>query len=371
MPETDDINERDHTFMKACLELAQKAEGRTAPNPMVGAIVVDANGVIVGRGFHKTAGTAHAEVYALEQAAERARGATLYVTLEPCCHFGKTPPCSDLVTSSGVKRVVAAMVDPNPKVAGEGLKQIENAGIEVRVGVHEAESEWLNRGFLKRIRTGLPWVCLKMAVTLDGRIADRDGTSRYITGPASRTRVHELRNKFDSVLVGANTLLADDPELTVRDLSGSVRNPMRVAIDTHLRTAPSSRFCATHANTRTLLITSQAAPEQSFAAYPSYIEVVPIETKDGQINLVSALKFLAQQGVNTVLCEGGGRLAGSLVAEGLVDELFWVVAPKLIGDIESKAGFHLDSKVLLPEAWQLKNTSVENLGEDFWIHGVF
>lgn len=355
--------------MKACLELAQQAEGRTSPNPMVGAIVVDASGQIVGRGFHQKHGTAHAEVHALHDAGEKARGATIYVSLEPCCHFGKTPPCSDLVTKSGVSRVVAAMVDPNPKVAGKGIKQIEEAGIAVTVGVLETEAAWQNRGFIKRITKGLPWVCLKMALTLDGRIADRTGSSRWVTNAASRAKVHQLRDKFDAVMIGGNTLQADDPELTVRDIAGA-RNPIRVALDSRLVTSPTSRFCATNPAARTILFTLQKSIEASTCVYPDYIEVIAQPADGAHVKINSALQFLAQQGVNSVLCEGGGKLAASLMAAGLIDEIYWVIAPKFIGDVQAIPALQLDISVPLSDAWNLQNVSTEMIDSDIWIHGT-
>lgn len=361
--------EPDLAFMQICLDLAQQAEGRTHPNPMVGALVVSPDGEIVGRGFHKKSGTPHAEVYALEEAGEKARGATIYVSLEPCCHFGKMPPCSDAVIKSGVRRVVAAMVDPNPKVGGDGIKQLENAGIEVTVGVLQNEAAWLNRGFISRITKGRPWVCLKMAVTLDGRIADRSGSSRWVTNPQSRIKVHELRNKFDSVLVGANTLNLDDPELTVRDIPGS-RNPIRVAVDARLSIKPSSRFCSLETEARTFLLTLEDSIRSLSCVYPASIELVPMPGDNSHVNLNLALQFLAQQGVNSVLCEGGGRLAGSLMSAGLVDEVFWVVAPKFLGDSKSISALDLDRSMMLSEAITLADVSTEMVGSDIWIHGT-
>ncbi len=362
-------SELDRQRMRLCLVLAQEAEGRTAPNPMVGAIVVGANGQIVGRGFHKRSGTPHAEVIALDQAGELARGGVLYVTLEPCCHFGKMPPCSDYVTRSGVSRVVAAMVDPNPKVAGKGLKQIEDAGISVSIGILEAESEWVNRGFLKKVRKGLPWLCLKIALTLDGRIADRTGSSRWVTGPESRLKVHELRNKFDAVLVGANTLRVDDPELTVRDIADS-RNPVRVALDARLQTDPASRFCITKPNARTILFASQSSINEKPTVYPGHIELLAAPSEDGHIDLTFALSTLAEQGVNSVLCEGGGKLAGSLLQQGLIDEIYWVMAPKLLGDERAIPALQVGTTVPLAQAWTVHTMTTEKIGSDIWIHGV-
>lgn len=355
--------------MRTCLELAQQAQGRTSPNPMVGAIVVDASGQIVGRGFHKKHGTAHAEVHALAEAGEKARGATIYVSLEPCCHVGKTPPCTDLVIRSGVTRVVAAMVDPNPKVAGKGIKQIQDAGIAVTVGVLADEAAWQNRGFIKRITKGLPWVCLKMALTLDGRIADRTGSSRWVTNAASRAKVHQLRDKFDAVMIGGNTLQADDPELTVRDIA-EARNPIRVAVDSRLVTSATSRFCVTNPNARTILFTLQKSLETSTAVYPEHIELIAQPADGAHVNINSALQYLAQQGVNSVLCEGGGKLAASLLYAGFVDEVYWVIAPKFIGDVQAIAALQLDASVPLADAWILKNVSTELIDSDIWIHGT-
>ncbi|MBS2001868.1 MAG: bifunctional diaminohydroxyphosphoribosylaminopyrimidine deaminase/5-amino-6-(5-phosphoribosylamino)uracil reductase RibD [Cyanobacteria bacterium SZAS LIN-5] len=361
--------ERDQSFMQICLDLAQQAEGRTHPNPMVGALVVDAHGEIVGRGFHKKSGTPHAEVYAFEEAGERAKEGTLYVSLEPCCHFGKTPPCSQSVTESGVKRVVAAMVDPNPKVAGQGLAQIRQAGIDVTVGVLQKEAEWLNRGFISRITKNRPWVCLKMALTLDGRIADRTGSSRWVTNAESRKKVHQLRNKFDAVLIGGNTLKLDDPELTVRDIPGA-RNPVRVAIDSRLELKPDSRFCTVETGSRTFLLTLQESMHSLSSTYPQAVELVVLPATNANVNINSALQFLAEQGVNSVLCEGGGKLAGSLMQAGLVDEVYWVVATKFLGDREAISALQLDSSVSLADAWQLKSVTTEMLAGDIWIHGM-
>lgn len=355
--------------MKMCLELAQKAEGRTHPNPMVGAIVVDEHNEIVGRGFHKKSGTAHAEVYALEEAGDRARGATIYVSLEPCCHFGKTPPCSQLVTGSGVKRVVAAMVDPNPKVAGKGIDQIRSAGIDVTLGVLQREAEWLNRAFVSRVTKNRPWVCLKMALTLDGRIADRSGSSRWVTSPESRLKVHQLRDKFDAVLIGGKTLLLDDPELTVRDVPDA-RNPARVAIDARLELSADSRFCKTNPEARTFLLTRQESIKSTTHAYPEHIEVVALPSESSHVNISSALQFLALQGINSILCEGGGRLAGSLMASGLIDEVYWVMAPKFIGDSQAISALQLDLHVSLENAWQLNDVTTAMVGDDIWIHGI-
>lgn len=232
----------DEDFMTVCLGLARQAEGRTAPNPMVGAIVVSSEGIIVGRGAHRAAGQPHAEVVALEEAAEAARDGTLYVNLEPCTHHGRTAPCVPAIVASGVKRVVIGMPDPHHIVDGAGIKALREANLDVTVGVLEQECHFLNRAFIKRVVKKLPWVVLKLATTLDGRIADRNGKSRWVTGTEARQFVHELRNRLDCVLVGRGTVQADDPSLTVREVSRS-RDPARAVLDTNLSISPSSRIC--------------------------------------------------------------------------------------------------------------------------------
>lgn len=310
--------------MQRCLDLAASAEGRTSPNPMVGSLVLNADGAVIGEGFHKKAGLAHAEVEALNAAAlaagsEAARGGTLYVNLEPCCHFGRTPPCSDRVIASGVRRVVVGCADPNPKVAGGGLQALRDAGIEVAVGVLESQCRYLNRGFFKAMASGLPWLALKMALSLDGRIADRSGGSKYISGSDSRQLVMNLRNRFDCVLVGANTARLDNPSLDVRGLEDG-RNPIRAVIDPNLSLSSGDARIFSPAG-ETILF---ALPGSGLGVeLPERVKLIEL-TGDGdkEINLTEALRRLRMEGVQSVLCEGGGRLAGALLDRGLVDELY-------------------------------------------------
>lgn len=369
-------------FMQECLKLAALAQGRTSPNPMVGAIVLDETGKVVGRGFHQKHGEPHAEVHALNEAGAKARDGTLYVNLEPCCHHGKTPPCSDKVITSGIKKVVCGMVDPNPAVAGGGIKALKDAGIEVISGVLETQCKALNRGFIKRINTGLPWVCLKLATTLDAKIADRHGGSRWITGAEARQYVHQLRNEFDAVLVGTNTALIDNPTLNVREIENS-RDPVKVLVDKNLTVSFEAKIYTHRTEARTLVITREDRADRQLADLP-LVELigVPFEIskpteKDSQsrkndkeqngesviLDLEEGLRQIVKRGINTVLCEGGGRLAGYLIDQELVDEIIWIVAPKLLQDPLAVPALGGRARTL-DDAVTLHKVSIKNLGQD-------
>lgn len=369
-------------FMQECLKLAALAQGRTSPNPMVGAIVLDETGKVVGRGCHQKHGEPHAEVHALNEAGAKARDGTLYVNLEPCCHHGKTPPCSDKVITSGIKKVVCGMVDPNPAVAGGGIKALKDAGIEVISGVLETQCKALNRGFIKRINTGLPWVCLKLATTLDAKIADRHGGSRWITGAEARQYVHQLRNEFDAVLVGTNTALIDNPTLNVREIENS-RDPVKVLVDKDLTVSFEAKIYTHRTEARTLVITREDRADRQLADLP-LVELigVPFEIskpteKDSQsrkndkeqngesviLDLEEGLRQIVKRGINTVLCEGGGRLAGYLIDQELVDEIIWIVAPKLLQDPLAVPALGGRARTL-DDAVTLHKVSIKNLGQD-------
>lgn len=356
----------DTVHMRSCLELARKALGRTSPNPMVGSVITDAQGKVVGSGFHAKAGTPHAEVHAIEEAGEAARGGTLYVNLEPCCHHGRTPPCADAVIASGVKRVVIGMRDPNPKVAGGGIKRLNEAGIETKVGVLEEESQLLNKAFVKRINTGLPWVCLKLAATLDGKIADRNGQSKWITGAEARAYVHQLRNEHDAVMVGGQTAIKDDPQLNVRDMENS-RDPIRVIVDSKLAINPAMKVCDSTTGGQTIVFCDAA--ETNGKTLPG-VEVVGVKTKGAGLDLKAVLQELAARDVQSVLCEGGGRLAGSLLDAGLVDEVQWLIAPKIISDTKSIPVTATVNQVLLDSAISLEPVNVSMLGKDILVQGM-
>lgn len=372
----------DEQFIRQCFELALKAEGRTAPNPIVGAVVVAPDGTVLGTGYHPKHGQSHAEVFALDQAGERAKGATIYVSLEPCCHHGKTPPCTDKIIASGIKKVVAAMTDPNPKVGGNGFEKLRAAGIEVVTDVLAEEANWLNRAFVKTIKTGLPWVVLKLATTLDGKIADRTGTSKWITGPEARKFVHGLRNKLDCVLIGANTARLDDPELNVRELD-EFRHPKRAVIDPTLSIDPKSRMFDPSTGGDTIVYCSEEARSGSTLPPSVTISTVGVQLARGvhpagnvqpdstyptHLDLLSVLKDLKSRAVSSVLCEGGGRLAGSLIDADLVDEIFWIVAPAILGDCEAIPGVNIDKQIALADMKRFHLNESKVLGSDTLIH---
>lgn len=328
----------DLDFMCRAIALARRGEGLTRPNPPVGAVVVK-NGRIIGEGWHRKAGGPHAEVYALRAAGAGANGATLYVTLEPCSTTGRTPPCTDAILAAGIKRVVVACTDPNPKHAGRGLRLLKKRGVEVSSGVASNEAGALIEPFAIWITKRRPFVTVKLAMTLDGKIADATGASRWITGEASRKVVQELRRRADAILVGVGTVNADDPSLLPRPSKG--RKPFRVVVDTNGRVNPEAKIFNDGADSQTLIAT---ATEQVSALG----DVILLPKKDGQVSLPALMKQLAALGVVHVVCEGGGELAASLVRERLVDELWLFIAPKILGGKNAKPVFGGDG-------WLLKN----------------
>lgn len=363
------FDSRDEELMRQCLELAEKGRGRTSPNPMVGALVIDARGEIVGRGFHEKAGEPHAEPNALAEAGERARGGTLFVSLEPCCHHGKTPPCSDAVIAAGIEKVVAAMEDPNPKVAGKGFSALRDRGIDVRVGLLAREAAWLNRGFLTALRKNRPWITLKMAVTLDGRIADRSGKSRWITGPEARAWVHEERNRVDAVMIGAGTARADDPSLNVRDIGGSPdfiqdpkQHPVRVILDSRLTIPPQAKALDPGTGGPTLIYCLKRNTQT--ANYNSGVTIVEVPGAAGRVDLKAVLQDLSSRGVRSVLCEGGAGLAGALIEANLADELAFITAPILLPDSLAVPVTSGSGVTDLAEARRFRFFDCIRLGED-------
>ena len=321
--------ELDERYMRAALRLARRAAGRTSPNPMVGAVAVR-GGRIVGRGYHARAGGDHAEVVALRQAGDAARGATLYVNLEPCSHVGRTPPCADAVIAAGVSRVVAGMVDPNPMVSGRGVSALREAGVEVEVPVREGECRRLNEAFVKHVTQGLPFVMLKLAASLDGRIATATGDSRWVTGPAARKYVHRLRNEVDAVLVGSGTVLADDPQLTCRLPGG--RDPWRIVLDGRLRTPPTARLVKQRQPEKTVLVTGHGVPAARRKALEDLgVQVWSFPLRQGRISLRRVLRKLARMGVLSVMVEGGAATASRVIAEKVADKVLCFYAPKFIG----------------------------------------
>lgn len=316
--------------MAHALRLAARGLGNTWPNPAVGCVLVR-DGLVVGRGWTQPGGRPHAEVRALEQAGDAAQGATAYVTLEPCAHHGHTPPCAEALIAARIARTVTALTDPDPRVSGKGHAMLQTAGIEVTEGVLQTEATRLNAGFLKRVTQGLPFVTLKLAASLDGRTATQTGESRWITGAQARRKVHALRLAHDAVMVGSGTALADDPDLTVRDM-GAVRQPVRVLLDRTLKHAPESRLGRTARDNPVWLLHGPSAPEAARSAWQATGATL-IETPEanGQLDLKAALQALAAKGLTRILSEGGGIVAASLLKAGLVDDLALFSAGLLIG----------------------------------------
>jgi len=354
-------------FMRRALELAERGRGLTSPNPMVGAVVVTAGGEVIGEGFHARAGGPHAEVDALQMAGARARGATLYVTLEPCAHQGRTPPCVDAIVAAGVARVVAAVGDPNPLVAGRGFAELRRAGIEIVAGVAAAEAERQNRVFLTAMRERRPHVTLKAAMTLDGKIADAHGASRWITGEPARRHAHRLRSEADAIVVGVGTVLRDDPELTVRLGEPWPREPLRVVLDTGGRTPRGARIIGSGTPARAVIVVGTDAPEERTRQLAAAgATIVRCRTRDARVDLGALLAELFAREVRAVLVEGGGEVHAAFLDAGLVDRVAMFVAPLLVGGRDATpvvggAGRELKS------AAKLGGFAVTALGDDLLI----
>jgi diaminohydroxyphosphoribosylaminopyrimidine deaminase/5-amino-6-(5-phosphoribosylamino)uracil reductase len=351
----------DEAHMRAALSLAARGLGNTWPNPAVGCVIVR-DGEVVGRGWTAPGGRPHAETEALGRAGAAARGATAYVTLEPCCHWGRTPPCTDALIAAGVARVVVALRDPDPRVDGRGLHLLREAGIEVAAGVLEVEAARLSAGFLKRVGAGLPLVTLKLASTLDGRIATRTGESRWITGPDARRAVHALRARHDAVLVGSGTVLADDPDLTCR-LPGAAPLPtVRVVADSRLRTPPRAKLFDNPAPA--WVATRAGHPEAALDALRARgAEIIELPPLDAGLDPAALLRALAVRGITRVFAEGGAGLAAALLRAGLVDRLAWFHAPAVMGADGRPAAEALPLD-LLSEMPKFRRVSAIALGPD-------
>jgi len=351
--------------MREALSEAERGRGRTHPNPIVGALVV-LGGRVIARGHHERAGGPHAEVVALRKAGERARGADLYVTLEPCNHHGRTPPCTDAILAAGVRRVVVGSIDPNPLVHGRGIRRIRSAGVRIDTGVLQAECDGANEQWFKFITRKVPWVVLKAAVTLDGKLATRSGDSRWVTGPAARARVHELRDRLDAVLIGIGTALADDPRLTAR--GPGQRDPVRIVVDPKARLPAASRILRQHSQAETIVAVTLAAPPDRIGALERQGAAIVRCRHDGKgrILLRDLLRRLAGRGLTTVLVEGGARIHGSFLRERLWDELYLFFAPKMLGeDALSWAG--MTSRASMARALQARITGTARLGPDLLV----
>ena len=350
--------------MRAALTLAARGLGRVAPNPAVGCVIVK-DGRVVGRGWTQPGGRPHAETEALKQAGKAAAGATVYVTLEPCAHHGRTPPCAEALVAARVARVVVALEDPDTRVAGRGLEILRQAGIATEIGLCRAQAERLNAGFLKRVIQGQPLVVLKLASSLDGRIATHSGHSQWITGPLARRRAHLLRSRADAILVGSGTAVFDNPRLDVRLPGLEDRHPLRVVVDGRLRLPLTHDLVARAAEMPTLLVTHDGNPRERLHAYEDAgVEVVQVATDaDGHVSLDATLSLLGARGITRLLVEGGGHLAASLLRGGLVDRLVWFQAPVVIGGDGAAAvsGFGVDR---LDQAPKFLQSAMTQLGRD-------
>lgn len=353
--------------MARALRLAERGRSGTHPNPRVGCVIVR-DGEVVGEGFHERAGGPHAEVVALQAAGAKARGADVYVTLEPCCHQGRTGPCTEVLIAAGVKRVFAAMQDPNPQVAGQGFAALRRAGIECDVGLMEQEAQTLNRGFVARLNRGRPWLTLKLAMSLDGRTAVGNGESRWITGEEARADVHRLRAEAGAVLTSVNTVLADDPELSVRLAAPVPRQPDRIVLDTQLRSPPDAKVW--NAGARRIAISVRPPADRMDALRVRGVEVALVgTTPDSRVDLRSALDTLGRMQINEVLAECGPHLAGALLQAGLVDEMVIYAAPSLLGD-EGRALAHLPGISALKDRLPFKFIDVRLIGEDLRLTAI-
>ena len=352
----------DEALIGRAIELAERGRGLVSPNPMVGAVVVS-GGETVGEGWHEGPGTPHAEVVALDEAGQRARGATLYTSLEPCVHFGRTPPCTDAIVRAGVARVVVAATDPNPVVDGRGLRALREAGVEVVEGVRAQEAERLNEAFAKHVRTGMPFVTWKAAVSLDGKVAARDGSSRWITGEQARADGHRLRGSADAIVIGAGTALADDPALTVRDPGYRGRQPIRVLVDARGRVDDGRALF--DGSAPTIVATTELAPRARRDAWrEAGADVLVFEPDDERVPLAALLNDLGKRDVQGVLLEGGPTLVWSAVEGGLVDRVVVYVAPKLVGGVDAPGALGGAGLAPISEALRVRIRSVERVGED-------
>lgn len=361
----------DEQYMNLALDLAEKGAGYVSPNPMVGAVVVR-DGRVVGSGFHRAVGTAHAEVNAIDDAGDKAEGATLYVTLEPCNHTGRTPPCTEKVLQARIKKVVVAMADPNPNVTGGGNDRLRAEGLEVVTGVCEARARKLNESFIKFICTKEPFVILKSAATLDGRIATRTGDSRWVTGEAARYYVHSIRQGVDGIMVGIGTVKADDPSLTTRLEGMKGRDPIRVILDTRLSIPEDAKVLRHDSDSDTVIICSSAVPadKKERLARLKGVRIMEAPLKDNGIDLPWLMKQLGGIGITSLLVEGGSHVTASVLASGIADKMLLFFAPKLLGGdgIPICAG---PGPERMADCIPLRDMEVHRFGEDIMVEGYF
>lgn len=357
--------------MQHALSLAQLALGHASPNPAVGAVIVK-DGVVIGEGYTQPPGSHHAEIVALHQAGEKARGATMYVTLEPCCNQGRTPPCTRSIIEAGIAKVCLAMLDPNPLVAGRGMQELQEAGIETVLGEGGEEAGELNEAYVKWITTGIPFVTGKFAMSLDGKIATRTGDSRWISSEQSRRFVHNLRHQTDAIMVGVDTIITDDPQLTARagrEGGQSEKQPLRVVVDSKARTPTSANVLQVPGRTLIAVARGEAPPHRIKALIHDNSEVVEIPPRDGLVDLGELLKVLGQRGITSILVEGGAGVFGSLFEYRLVDKMMVFIAPIIIGGAEAKVPVKGKGVEKVAQALTLDRTRVERVSNDILVTG--
>lgn len=354
-----DIRTDEERFMARAIELALKGAGKTSPNPLVGAVITQGSAV-VGEGYHEQAGKPHAEVNALRAAGDSARGATMYVNLEPCNHHGRTPPCTEAIIAAGIKRVVIATRDPNPLVNGQGVQRLRAAGVDVVEGVLAQAGKTLNEAFFHFIRTGRPFVVLKYAMTLDGKAATAGGQSRWISGEASRQCVHQLRSRYDAVMTGIGTVLADDPMLTARPSGSQGRDPIRIILDSRLRIPLDAKLLHLESEAPTWIVTTPLAPAAKRAALEdlakrahSPLEVLTMPVHEGRVELPTLMRELGGRGVTSLLLEGGASLNGAALTSGIVDKIVCFIAPKIFGGATAPGPVGGAGVAEIGRAWRL------------------
>lgn len=361
----------DRSFMKMALSLAGRGCGTTSPNPMVGAVVVK-EGAVVGRGWHRAVGKAHAEVEALDDAGEKARDSVLYVTLEPCNHTGRTPPCTQKILEAGIRKVVVAMPDPNPDVQGGGNEFLRSRGVDVVVGVCEPEARRLNESFVRFVQSKRPFVTVKFATTLDGRIATRTGDAKWVTGPASRQFVHRIRHAVDAIMVGVGTVNADNPQLTTRIEGEAGRDPVRIVLDTHLSIREDAQMLEMDSDAPTLVVAGPSAPPEKKCRLEDKAGVRVLEAPvraDGLIDLDHLMVILGQRDITSLLIEGGGRLIASALKEDIADKVMAFLAPKILGGEDGVPVCRGEGPALMRESRTLKDVRVRRFADDVMIEG--
>ena len=361
------ISAKEH--MRRALALAKKAEGRTSPNPMVGAVIVK-NGLTLSEGYHKKAGLPHAEIEALKKAGNEARGADLYVNLEPCCHQGRTGPCVEAIIKSGIRRVFVGMRDPNPLVYGKGIRALKKSAIQVTTGILRAECRQLNEIFIKFTGSGKPFVILKSAISLDGKIAASSGESKWISGSRSRQLTHQVRDRVDAIMVGAGTVLKDDPLLTARLKNRKGENPIRVILDNGCRIPLSRKVFSNAAADRVIYVASEkisAARKKQLRRMG--VELCVMKEKRGGVNLPQLMKYLGDRDITSVLLEGGSELSASALREKIVDKIMFFVAPIIIGGKQSPSVVAGLGAARLKDAWKIHNLTAKQIGKDFLLEG--